>query len=93
MNRRLLTSLQVVLLLLGCTASSGAASRHDYEVAGSPLKASPVDQQIAGALREVSVEKIKANIEALVGFKNRNTISSTESDLAAGPECWPRPTG
>ncbi len=84
MNRRLLPSLPIILVLLGCAVSSGAASRHDYEVAGSPLTASPVDTQIAGAVREVSVEKIKTNIETLVGFKNRNTTSSTESDLPAG---------
>ena len=63
---------------------SPAAPRHDYEVAGSPLPASPVDKQIAAALREVSAEKIKTNIETLVGFNNRNTTSSTESDLPAG---------
>jgi Peptidase family M28 len=94
MGRRLLLSLHMVFVLLGCAASqstamfaqqvSPAAPRHDYEVAGSPLSASPVDKQIAGALREVSAEKIKANIETLVAFKNRNTTSSTESDLAAG---------
>jgi Peptidase family M28 len=84
MGRRLLPSLLVVLVLLGCAASSPAAPRHDYEAAGSPLSASPVDQQIAAALREVSVEKIKTNIQTLVDFKNRNTTSSTASDLPAG---------
>jgi Peptidase family M28 len=81
---RLLPSLHVVLALLCCAPSSPAAPRHDYEVAGSPLSASPVDQQIAAALREVSLEKIKTNIETLVGFKNRNTTASTASDLPAG---------
>jgi len=93
---RLLPSLHVILVLLGCATlvsqstamfaqqASVAASRHDYEVAGSPISASPVDKQIAAALREVSAEKIKTNIETLVAFKNRNTTSSTESDLPAG---------
>ena len=84
MSHRLKPSLHVILVLLGCTAVSAVAQRHDYEVAGSPFSASPVDPKIAGALREVSVEKIKTNIETLVGFKNRSTISSTESDLPAG---------
>jgi hypothetical protein len=94
MGRRLLLSLRMVFVLLGCAAAqstamfaqqvSTAAPHHDYEVAGSPLSASPVDKQIAAALREVSAEKIKTNIETLVAFKNRNTTSSTESDLAAG---------
>ena len=92
MGRRLLPSLHMVLVLLGCAASQAMFSqqtapslpRHDYEIAGSPLSASPVDKQIAAALGEVSPEKIKTNIETLVGFKNRNTTSSTESDLAPG---------
>jgi Peptidase family M28 len=84
MARRLLPSLYVVLVLLCCASSSPAAPRHDYEVAGSPLSPSPVDQQIAATLREVSVERIKTNIETLVGFKNRNTTSSTVSDVPAG---------
>ena len=94
---RLLRSLSPVLIMLCCATftpqastavfaqqPSTAGSRHDYEVAGSPIAASPIDQQIAAALREVSAEKIKTNIETLVAFKNRNTTSSTESDLPAG---------
>jgi len=94
---RLLRCLHPFLLLFGCATfallqstavfaqqPSTAASRHDYAVAGSPLPASPIDQQIAAALREVSAEKIKTNIETLVGFRNRNTTSSTASDLPGG---------
>ena len=94
MGRRFLPSLHMVLVLLGCSISQSTAMfaqpatpagpRHDYQVAGSPVSASPVDKQIAAALQEVSAEKIKANIETLVGFKNRSTVSSTESDLPAG---------
>jgi hypothetical protein len=94
MGRHFLPSLHMVLVLLGCSISQStvmfaqratpAGPRHDYEVAGSPVSASAVDRQIAAALQEVSAEKIKTNIETLVGFKNRNTTSSTESDLAAG---------
>ena len=79
------------MLLLGCAAGallaqqpSKVAARNDYQVAGNPIPASPIDKQIAAALTEVSAEKIKANIVALVGFKNRSTISSTESDLPPG---------
>ena len=94
MSRRFVPLLHTILVLLGCSASQSAAMfgqrtsaagpRHDYEVAGSPVSASPVDKQIAAALQEVSAEKIKTNIETLVGFKNRNTVSSTENDLPAG---------
>jgi hypothetical protein len=92
---RLIPSLRPALVLLCCSTCtppqlvfaqqpSNTASRHDYAVAGSPLPASPMDKQIATALREVSAEKIKSNIETLVGFKNRNTTSSTESNPAPG---------
>jgi Peptidase family M28 len=94
MGRRLSSFPHLDLVLLGCLASQSTAlfpqratpvgTRHDYEVAGSSVSASPIDQQIAAALKEVSAEKIKSNIETLVGFRNRNTTSSTESDLAAG---------
>jgi Peptidase family M28 len=88
---RFLPFLHPVALLLGGTAGallaqqiSNPASRRDYAAVGSPLPVSPIDKQIAAALKEVSGEKIHANIVALVGFKNRSTISSTESDLPAG---------
>jgi len=43
-----------------------------------------VDAQIAAALKNVSPERIKANISRLVDFNNRSTISSTETDLKPG---------
>jgi hypothetical protein len=90
---RLLPPLHQVLVLLCCATfnsalfaqqASNAASHHDYEIAGAPIPVSPVDKQIAAALGTVSAEKIKTNIEALVAFRNRSTISSTESDLPPG---------
>ena len=56
----------------------------DYLVAGTPLPADPADKQIAAALRQVSPDRIKANIESLVAFKNRSTVSSVETDLPPG---------
>jgi hypothetical protein len=94
---RLLAPMHPVLVLL-CCATFGApqstalfaqqplnaASHHDYAIAGAPIPVSPVDKQIVAALGTVSAEKIKANIEALVAFRNRSTVSSTESDLPPG---------
>jgi hypothetical protein len=88
MSRRAISVLPV--LLVGCATFAAAqqlpsaAARHDYSVAGTPIPVSPVDKQIAAALSKVSAEKIKTNIEALVAFKNRSTISSTETNLPAG---------
>jgi hypothetical protein len=86
MSRQTLSLLPVLVVCCATFAQqpSNNAARHDYEVAGSPIPVSPVDKQIATALREVSAEKIKTNIEALVAFKNRSTVSSTESNLPLG---------
>jgi hypothetical protein len=88
MSRRPVSLLTILVLWCATFATaqqpSNAAARHDYSVAGIPIPVSPVDKQIAAALREVSPEKIKTNIEALVAFKNRSTVSSTESDLPPG---------
>ena len=70
--------------VVGAQTSRAQASSHDVERAGAPYAAAPADPAIAAALREVSAEKIRANIEKLVSFNNRSTISSTETDLAPG---------
>ncbi len=45
----------------------------------------PVDSQIAAALRQVSAEHIRANIEKLVSFGTRSTISEQDpAAIAAG---------
>ena len=56
----------------------------DYRAAGTPISAAPADKPIAAALREVSAAKIRANIEMLVQFNNRSTVSSVETDLPPG---------
>ena len=56
----------------------------DYLAAGSRITAAPADKRIAAALKQVSTERIRANISALVNFVNRSTVSSTETDLPAG---------
>ena len=66
------------------TSSLSGTGKLDYTSAGTPLAAAPADPQIAAALRQVSPERIKANITRLVEFNNRSTISSTETDLKPG---------
>ena len=74
--------------VLACLPAVGqqvkAREYRDFMLVGGPLKAAPVDPQIAAALKQVSTAKIKANIEALVAFNNRTTISSTDTDLKPG---------
>ena len=79
----------LLLAVLHGTAHAQQASHpgqdlRDYAVAGTPVSASPADKQIAAALQQVSAERIRANIEALVQFNNRSTISSVETDLPPG---------
>ena len=64
-------------------AQTGSASAQnvDFLDTGAPLKAAPADPQIAAALKEISVAEIRRNIETLVNFKNRSTLSSMETDL------------
>ncbi|HTZ60073.1 MAG TPA: M28 family metallopeptidase [Acidobacteriaceae bacterium] len=76
-------SLSLIFFVCGSSLAY-AASQPDYAVAGHPITIGPPDPRIAAALKEVSAERIKANIEALVAFKNRSTISSTETDLPPG---------
>src|SRR5579862_3110409 len=48
----------------------------------APMKADP---QIAAALKQVSAERIRANIEKLVGFETRSTISAQDAaSIASG---------
>jgi len=81
----------IVLMLSTVTFGQGAkpaprpgAGRLDFEIAGAPLAADPVDARVASILREVKPAQIKAAISRLVDFNNRSTISSTETDLKPG---------
>ena len=51
---------------------------------GVPLTAAPADAAIQQALRQISPEQVRSDIATLVGFGNRNTLSSMETDLPAG---------
>ncbi len=62
------------LLAVQCMGQTGAADR-----------AMAADPQIAGALRQVSAQRIQANLEKLVSFGNRSTLSAQdEAAVAAG---------
>ncbi|MGA9673118.1 MAG: M28 family metallopeptidase [Terracidiphilus sp.] len=79
-------------LLIGMVQSTAAAQQvshpgrdvRDYQVAGSRITSAPADKRITAALKQVSTERIRADISALVNYVNRSTVSSTETDLPAG---------
>jgi acetylornithine deacetylase/succinyl-diaminopimelate desuccinylase-like protein len=54
-------------------------------LAQDALPAAPVDPQIASALRQVSAQRIQSNIEKLVSFQTRSTLSAQDpASIASG---------
>ena len=49
-----------------------------------PLTPAPVDPAIAAAIQKISPDQIHADIEKLVSFGNRDTLSSMDKDLPPG---------
>jgi acetylornithine deacetylase/succinyl-diaminopimelate desuccinylase-like protein len=72
---------------LSATAIPGAAQSAGAELAvHSPLvNSQKADARIAATLQQVSTQRIRENIEKLVGFGTRSTISAQDPDaIAAG---------
>jgi hypothetical protein len=74
------SGLIVAFSLLG----SGFLHAQQQLPAGQPIAPAPADPAIVNALQQVSPENIKAIISKLVTFNNRSTLSSMDTDLAAG---------
>ena len=66
-----------LLLIAGFTLGSGAFAQ-------GPVAAAPVDPAIAKAIAQVSPDMVYADIEKLVSFNNRSTLSSMDTDLPPG---------
>jgi hypothetical protein len=66
-----------LLLLAGLVSSS-------YGFAQGPITPAPVDPAIARAIAQISPDMVHADIEKLVSFKNRSTLSSMDTDLPPG---------
>src|SRR5271156_3238439 len=60
------------------------APKHDLDATGAPTQPAPTDPAIAGVLNQISPTQIRHTIEALVGFKNRSTVSSMDKELPPG---------
>jgi len=52
--------------------------------AGTPIVTAPEDPAIAAAVARIAPAQVHADIEKLVSFRNRSTISSMETDLPPG---------
>ena len=86
--RRRVTVVAAGLLVLAGWVGAGAQGPgmrvEEDQVRPTTIAAAPADPAIAGALRQISPEKIQADIATLVGFGNRATTSSMETDLKPG---------
>jgi Peptidase family M28 len=70
------------LLVVGLVLAVGRVMAAQEPAADGPMTADP---QITAALKQVSAERIRANIEKLVSFGTRSTISAQdEASLTAG---------
>src|ERR1700760_4236012 len=70
--------LQAVLTIFMAAAAASA------QQVGKPIPAAKADPRIAAAIAKISPADVHADIEKLVSFKNRSTLSSMETDLPAG---------
>jgi hypothetical protein len=74
---------QLLLLTLSLSVTALAQAPNQQEPNSTSTMA--VDPRIAGALQQVSADRIRANIEKLVSFGTRSTISAQDpASIAAG---------
>jgi hypothetical protein len=74
----------MALVTIVCLAAQCEAQSVDLVASGKPLRPAPVDPAIAKVLASISASAIGQTITTLVGFKNRDTLSSMETDLPPG---------
>ncbi len=78
-----MTPLKTAPVFLALLLSSSVISRPAF--AQEAVDAGPADPRIAAALKDVSAERIRSNIEKLVSFGNRSTLSAQDPEsIAAG---------
>jgi hypothetical protein len=73
--------------LFSCVAFCGtlAVAITVAALAQDGLRAAPADPQFASALRQVSAQRIQSNIEKLVSFQTRSTLSAQDpASIASG---------
>src|SRR5512135_2528351 len=74
------TSVKTALLLCSLFFFGALAATSEAQDA---LNAGPADAKIAAALKDVSAERIRANIEKLVSFGTRSTLSAQDAESIA----------
>ncbi len=74
----------VLCIFCAVFVSRGNAQSVDLNRAGMPETAAPASPRIQQALRQISAQRIEADIARLVSFHTRNTLSSMDTSLPAG---------
>jgi hypothetical protein len=79
-------TLLVCLAWAGSCLAADQRPAHDllHSAPGTAIVATPADPAIAAALQRLDAAKLGADIEKLVSFNNRSTLSSMEKDLPVG---------
>jgi len=85
-DRRLICVLFLPLLFAHAQSrvTRSDAAHRDLDAVGAPIRAMPMDPEIARALSRISAVQIQHTIATLVSFHNRSTLSSLDKDLPAG---------
>src|SRR5579862_2497917 len=74
--------IRILVVVLALAVGPGSLAQEQPAAADKPMA---VDPQIAAALKQVSSERIRANIEKLVSFGTRSTLSAQDpASIAAG---------
>lgn len=80
-SKSLLTSYAAALCMLACMPAVGQMDNRSF---GNPITPAPADPKIQAAIQKISPQRIQQEITALVGFHNRSTLSSMDSNLPKG---------
>ena len=73
----------VCVICLGTVAAAALAQDLPAKT-GTPIATAKADPKIAAAIAQISPAKVHDDIEKLVSFKNRSTLSSMDTDLPRG---------
>ena len=80
----IMISLIMISLMVAISASAPAQDAGTNRAGVTSAEMMAADQRISTALQQVSAERIRANIEQLVSFGTRSTISAQDPAAIAG---------
>lgn len=72
------------VMLTVLTVAALATAQVDSRRFGKTIAPAPADPHIAAAIRQITAQRTQQDIDALVAFHNRSTLSSNEKDLPRG---------